>query len=670
MLANPSAPLRRSISASWMLLALAGGVHSQSTSRVSVDSSGAQANDYSGWTRSSISADGRFVAFDSFASNLVPGDTNGTGDVFVRDLLNGTTERVSVDWGGAQGDGSSYSPSISADGRYVAFASESTNFVVGATNGWTRIFVRDRQNGTTECASVGPTGVPASLDCEDPAISADGNFVAFDSFSSDLVLGDANGMWDVFVRDRVSSITERVSVDSAGMEGNGNSYAPSLSGDGHYVAFASTATNLVPADMNSSADVLVRDRVLGTTQLASVDSSGTHANDNSYEPSMSSDGRYVAFKSYASNIVVGDTNGYQDVFVHDLQTGTTEIVSIANGGAQGNFSSYTPSISTDGRYVAFRSGASNFASTDTNAFDDVFVHDRLLGTTERLSLGSGATQGDSWSGDPSISADGRYVSFVSNASNLVSGDTNSVEDILVRDRGNGDCNANGIQDVQDILSGTSADCNGNWIPDECDLAQGGIDCDSNGLIDSCEIATTPSLDLDNNGVLDRCQVAGTPYCFGDGTGHTCPCDPGQIGSPGHGCANSSGEGAILSATGAVSVTGDSLQLHIANMPSSASVLFFQGTLQQNGGQGSFNGDGLLCANGTSGGLIRLGVHGAQPGTSSFGAGISGDPLISVRGAIPTVGGTRYYQAWYRDNTAFCTTAAYNFSNGVAIVWAP
>jgi hypothetical protein len=234
-----------------------------------------------------------------------------------------------------------------------------------------------------------------------------------------------------------------------------------------------------------------------------------------------------------------------------------------------------------------------------------------------------------------------------------------------------DCNNNGVDDSIDVQVGTSQDCNGNALPDECDLSFGyENDCNGNGIPDACDIASNPSLDLDHNGALDACQNPGTPYCFGDGSGHACPCDPGQIGSPGHGCANATGEGAILSATGSVSVTGDSLQLHIANMPNPSSVLFIQGNVQQGSGQGSFNGDGLLCVNGTPGNLIRLGVHGGQPGRSDYGYGVGNDPLISVRGAIPAIGGTRYYQAWYRDNAAFCTTAHYNFSNGVGVTWQP
>jgi len=228
----------------------------------------------------------------------------------------------------------------------------------------------------------------------------------------------------------------------------------------------------------------------------------------------------------------------------------------------------------------------------------------------------------------------------------------------------GDCDANGLPDVAEIHDNPQLDLDSDGVLNACE------DCDGNGTVDGLDIQAGTSLDYDSNGMPDQCQLAGMPYCFGDSTGHTCPCDPGQIGSPGHGCANSTLEGAILSATGVARVSGDDLQLHVRNMRNPTTVVFMQGTLQQSGGQGAFSGDGLLCVNGSGGNLIRLGMHGNQPGSSDFGYGIGTDPLISVRGLIPAIGATRYYQAYYRDNVAYCTTAKYNFSNGLTIVWAP
>src|SRR5881409_3649136 len=318
----------------------------QTTVRVSVASGGTEGDDAS--LGSALSADGRFVAFDSAATDLVAGDTNGVSDVFVHDRQTGTTERVSVASGGAQGNGSSgligfaFPPALSADGRFIAFVSFATNLVAGDTNAANDVFVHDRLTGTTERVSVasgGTEGNDASLGF---ALSADGRFVAFESAATDLVAGDTNGVSDVFVHDRQTGRTERVSVASGGAQGNGNSgligfaFPPALSADGRFIAFVSFATNLVAGDTNGATDVFVHDRLTGTTERVSVASGGTEGNDASLGPALSADGRFVAFQSDATNLVAGDTNGATDVFVHDRQTGATERMSVASSGTQGN----------------------------------------------------------------------------------------------------------------------------------------------------------------------------------------------------------------------------------------------------------------------------------------------------------------------------------------------
>src|SRR5207249_1268748 len=215
-----------------------------------------------------LSADGRFVAFGSDATNLVAGDTNGTTDVFVHDRQTGTTERVSVaSGGGTQGNGKSGGffafPALSADGRFVAFQSDATNLVAGDTNGTTDVFVHDRQTATTERVSV--NGFSAG-----PALSADGRFVAFHSTGSNLVAGDTNGATDVFVHDRQTGTTERVSGASDGTQGNDASAGPALSADGRLVAFHSSATNLVAGDANRAYDVFVHDRAVSTTTTSTT----------------------------------------------------------------------------------------------------------------------------------------------------------------------------------------------------------------------------------------------------------------------------------------------------------------------------------------------------------------------------------------------------------------
>jgi Tol biopolymer transport system component len=346
------------------------------TTRVSIGPAEAQGNSASWWP--SISGNGRYVAFESFASNLVPQDTNGFQDVFVRDCLTGITERVSVDSTGLEGNSLSESSSISADGRYVAFESDASNLVALDTNGVDDIFVHDRATGDSERVSVDSLGNQAvGQGSTDASISSDGRYVAFRSGASNLVALDTNGVADIFVHDRQTGITERMSVDSGGAQGNASCTSPSISGDGRYVAFDSLASNLVPFDTNGVRDVFVHDRQTGTTERVSVDSAGVQGTAGSFVPSISSDGRYVAFFSFAIDLVPSDTNATSDVFVHDRQTGTTERVSRSSAGSQANGYSAEPSISSDGRYVAFESDASNLVPSDTNSVDDVFVHSLL-----------------------------------------------------------------------------------------------------------------------------------------------------------------------------------------------------------------------------------------------------------------------------------------------------
>ena len=231
--------------------------------RVSVDSAGNQGNDDS--LRSSISADGRFVAFSSEATNLVPGDTNNQNDIFVRDLLTNTTSRVSVDSAGNQGNLVSFAPSISANGRFVVLESSASNLVPGDSNNNEDIFVRDLFTNTTTRVSVDSAGNQAignfflPLSSLLPSISADGRFVAFSSEATNLVPGDTNSRSDIFVRDLLTNTTTRVSVDSAGNQGTNESYTPSISADGRFVTFSSDASNLVPGDSNNNEDIFVRD---------------------------------------------------------------------------------------------------------------------------------------------------------------------------------------------------------------------------------------------------------------------------------------------------------------------------------------------------------------------------------------------------------------------------
>jgi Tol biopolymer transport system component len=415
-----------------LILTPAGSVRATpgNTTRVSVASDGTQAN--GGSFTPSISADGRYVAFASIAVNLVSGDTNGVQDIFVHDRQTGQTTRVSVASGGAQANGPSYDPSISADGRYVAFASLATNLVSGDTNNTGDIFVHDRQTGQTTRVSVATGGGQANGNSSNPSISADGRYIAFDSNASNLVSGDTNNTGDIFVHDRQTGATTRVSIGPGGTQANRGSLAPSISADGRYVAFHSDATNLVSGVTNGTTHIFVHDRQTGATTRVSVASDGTEGNSLSIRPSISADGRYVAFQSIATNL--GCTNGTQHIFVHDRQTGQTTCVSVASDGTEGNSGSNDPSISANGRYVAFQSQANNLVSGDTGFITDIFIHDRQTGVTTRVSIAFDGTEANNVSSAPSISADGRYIAFESDASNLVDGDTNSIQDIFVHDR--------------------------------------------------------------------------------------------------------------------------------------------------------------------------------------------------------------------------------------------
>ena len=402
------------------------------TTRVSVSSAGRQGNDYS--RHPSISARGRYIAFLSVATNLVVGDTNGAADVFVHDRLSGRTSRVSADSTGQQGNADSVAPAISASGRFVAFESLASNLVAGDTNGVRDVFVHNRRTGVITRLSVDSTGRQGNRKSTRPAISVTGHFVAFESFASNLVGGDTNGVQDVFVHDPITGRTNRVSVDSTGHQGNGDSFGPVISAAGRFIAFASFAANLVAGDTNGVLDVFVHDRHTGITTRVSVDSAGGQGNGHSFDPAISANGRFVSFLSAASNLVLDDTNGIIDIFVHDRSTGGTTRVSVDSAGGQGNDHSRHPSICGKGRFIAFHSAASNLVEGDTNAVLDVFVHDRSTGVIRRVSVDTDGHQGNFSSLDPAISARGCFVAFESFASNLVLGDTNDDTDVFVHDR--------------------------------------------------------------------------------------------------------------------------------------------------------------------------------------------------------------------------------------------
>jgi Tol biopolymer transport system component len=413
------------------------------TTRVSVNSAGADGNPTSGASSNlpiSISATGRFVAFSDNAPSLVEGDRNFRYDVFVRDRVRAETTRVSVGSAGAEGNDDSAFPSISANGRFVAFSSLASNLVPGDRNHRFDVFVRDLKRGKTTRVSVNSAGAEANDgSIWLPAISDNGRVVAFFSRSTNLVPNDHNGIADFFVRDLKRGQTTRVSVNSAeeeqtrgiGVEELG--IVPALSHNGRFVAFFSASPNLVEGDRNDTDDIFVRDRKLGETTRVSISSTEEEANDTSlFYPSISANGRFVAFTSWASNLVPGDENGHaEDVFVRDRKRGVT--TRIRESDVHRGLYSGIPSISDNGRFVAFESAAPDLVKGDRNEAVDVFLHDRKRGRTTLLSVSSEGTHGNSDSSFPAISsANRRFVAFSSLASSLVAGDRHNTADTFVR----------------------------------------------------------------------------------------------------------------------------------------------------------------------------------------------------------------------------------------------
>lgn len=404
------------------------------TQRVSVASDGSEAELAAGTF--AISGDGRYVTFASASTNLVPNDTNAKTDVFVHDRETGMTRRISVASDGSEANDHSGQSVLSGNGRYVVFESRASNLVPGDTNGTTDIFVHDLQTGETRRVSVASDGTQANGFSSLPAISANGQYVAFESFAGNLVSGDTNNKKDIFVHNLQTGITELASVASDGTQGNSWGQRPSISADGRYVSFDTDATNLVAGDTNGEFDVFVRDRQTGTTRRVSVGSTGVQSDRDALRSQISGDGRHVVFYSSATTLVT-ETFSRTQVFLHDLTTGQTELVSVSDSGdpADGNSGFPQPTISHDGRFVVFLSDGKNLVEGDTNNRSDVFVRDRMKGTTGRISLTNDGAQSTGRPTIAAISANGLVVAFTSDGSDLVAGDTNGVADIFVRGLG-------------------------------------------------------------------------------------------------------------------------------------------------------------------------------------------------------------------------------------------
>lgn len=416
-----------------VFLSLATPLAAQSVERTSATSAGVEGNDESYYP--AISADGRWVGFESFATNLYAGDSNNEEDVFLWEQASGNLVLVSRHSDGTAGDGESRRADLSGDGSVVVFQSKATNLVANDSNARSDVFMHLPATGQTFCVSTNPGGAPSNRDSTLPRISDSGDFVAFESFSTDLILGDANGKRDIFVRSLGNGALFMASIDSAGGQANDHSKIPTLSADGRYVCYLSSASNLVPGDNNGVDDVFVHDLLTRTTTRVSMAWNGAEANGHCKEPYISADGKVIAFVSAADNLVPGDTNGVDDVFVFDSKDGSISRVSVSSLGGEGNNRSIHGILSADGNLVAFDCLSSNLVLNDLNGTTDNFLHNRTTGETILTGFNIHGQFPAAKSNFPLLTADGMRMVFQSPDGELVSNDTNGVQDSFWMDLG-------------------------------------------------------------------------------------------------------------------------------------------------------------------------------------------------------------------------------------------
>ncbi|MBI5364344.1 MAG: hypothetical protein HZA53_14285 [Planctomycetes bacterium] len=566
-----------------------------------------------------------------------------------RSAAQGRTSIASITPTGVAGNGVCWGASISSDGRSVAFTSEASDLVTGPGGAGANLFLRDMLTGSVRQLDVSTTGGAPDGTAQGVGISADGLHVAFGSTAFNLVPNDNNGHApDTFLCDVQSGAIVRTSVGSNGSGGFGSSYVGGISGDGRFVAFTSTVSSFAAADTNGREDAFVRDVVLGTTELVSVAAGGTSGNSYSLASSISTDGRFVAFESGATDLVPNDTNAINDVFVRDRLLGTTVRVSVGPLGVQGIGGSAGGWLSADGSRAGFFSFATNLVTGGTFG-QHVFVHELATGITTLVDVNSQGLQGNAPGGTCSLSSDGRIIAFMSQSTDLVANDTNGWGDAFVRDMNSGTTTrvstaTTGAQGNADVLDVVlSSDGRSIAFRTGASTLFGG---DSNGAYDVF--------------VHDRFAVGPEAFCFGDGVLSPCPC--GNSGATGHGCASSLvAAGALLATSG--STAPDTLQLLGSSRPNTASVVYLQST--DVAASPYVFGDGLRCVDGN---IRRLRATVCTAGACSV--PLFSDPLLSVMSHTPVGSGiVANYQLYYRNASAsFCPPATFNASNAVRVVW--
>ena len=431
---------------------------------------------------------GNLVVFTSDASNLVSNDNNGRSDVFLKNVSTGSVTLVSQGLNGESAAGNSTAPRISSDGSTVVFISDAANLVNFDTNGVADVFAYSVGTGGISLVSVSTAGVQANAESSDPSVNSDGSVIAFVSSATNLDSNDLNGVDDIFVRDVGGSSTALVSMSTAAVIGDHDSSAPRISADGNLVVFVSEATNLVVNDTNAVADIFARNRTGASTTLVTPSFGGLSANMPSDQPAISSDGRYVAFSSQASNLVNDDTNGLSDIFLRDTSLNSTERISLGYNVLDPNGASTSPAVSDNGRDIVFVSSASNLIEGDTNGRADVFVYDRTTTSTARVNVNSAGFVGNKSAFAASISADAKHVFFSSDATDLTADDSNDFVDLY---RIKIECLVDlGSAPTSDTDSDTTYNCDEDCGADPAKLVAGVCGC---GVADS---------DTDADGSLD------------------------------------------------------------------------------------------------------------------------------------------------------------------------
>ena len=404
------------------------------TATISNADNGTQGNGYSYSNPGSISDDGRYVTYGSDASNIVANDTNGLRDIFLYDTVTKTTTMITKGYDGTPSNGKSYNPVISGNGQYITYSSLASNLVAGDTNGKQDVFLYNILTGITSLVSVADNGTQGNGASSSPSISDDGTYITYQSTANNLVTNDKNGNTDIFLYNAETKTTKLISVRTVGLsepvQTDGNSGSAQISGNGQYIVFTSYADDLISKDLNEVQDVFLYNVSTGAIIRVNVADNGTEANAAGYNPSINYDGTYITFTSTATNLVENDTNNVADVFLRDTVNKTTTRVSVASDGTPTNAACSGGSISANGRYIVYYSGATNLV-VGSGSFYNVYLYDTQKGTTILLTQGYNGTQANKDCFSPFISGNGDYVVYYSDASNLVANDTNGYSDVFL-----------------------------------------------------------------------------------------------------------------------------------------------------------------------------------------------------------------------------------------------